>query len=153
VFVCLCVCCEGEGNRKPFHILQEALCGAFTNTDFMTHASLWCSMFFATLQRSVKSFNYIVWCLWPVRHFAVNTYTVCKVCVCVYVFVQTHVHTYTHPYIHTYIHTYINTYMYTYIPRTHKCVIKILGCGTSNKYKNIQIYSVKYYKLFTKTVL
>jgi len=27
------------------------------------------------------------------------------------------------------------------------------GCGTSHKYTNIQIYSVKYYKHLTKTVL
>jgi len=109
-----CVC-EWEGSRKSFHILQEALCGAFANTDFMTHASLWYSMFFATLRRSMKSFNCVMWCLWPVRHFAVNTYTVCKVCVCVcvnmYVFVQTGVHTYMHTYIpHMYIHTYIHTF-------------------------------------------
>jgi len=27
------------------------------------------------------------------------------------------------------------------------------GCGTRHKYTNIQIYSVKHYKHFTKTVL
>jgi hypothetical protein len=136
--VCLCVSCEGEGIRKPFHILPGALCDAFTNTDFMTHASLWCSMFFATLRRNMRSFNHVRRCLWPVRHFAVNTYTVCKLCVCVNRC--------------TYIYTCICTYIYTYIPWTHKCVIKILGCGTSHKYTNLQIYSVKYYKHFTKTV-
>jgi len=34
-----------------------------------------------------------------------------------------------------------------------KYVIKTVGCGTSHKYTNIQIYSVKYHKHFTKTVL
>jgi hypothetical protein len=56
-------------------------------------------------------------------------------------------------YIHTCIHTYhICIYIHTYIPWTNKCVIKILGCGTSHKYTNIQIYSVKHYKHITKMV-
>jgi len=38
--------------------------------------------------------------------------------------------------------------------RTHiPWIIKTVGCGTSHKYTNIQIYSVKYYKYFIKTVL
>jgi hypothetical protein len=37
-------------------------------------------------------------------------------------------------------------YMYTYIyTMDHKCVIKTVGCGASDKYTNIQIYSAKYY--------
>jgi len=41
-------------------------------------------------------------------------------------------------------------YIHTYILWIHKCVVKALGCGTSHKYTNIQIYGVKYYKHFTK---
>jgi len=32
-------------------------------------------------------------------------------------------------------------------------VSKTVGCGTSHKYTNIHIYSIKYYKYFTKTIL
>ena len=51
------------------------------------------------------------------------------------------------PALHAYIH------IHTYNPWIYKCVIKRVGCGTSHKYTNIQIYSVKYYKYFTRTVL
>ena len=37
-------------------------------------------------------------------------------------------------------------YIHTYIPWIHKCGIKTVGCETSYKYTNIQIYSVKHYK-------
>ena len=47
----------------------------------------------------------------------------------------------------TYIHIYI------YIPWIHNCVIKTVGCGSSYNTQNIQIYNIKYYKNFTKTVL
>ena len=36
--------------------------------------------------------------------------------------------------------TYICTH--TYIPLIRKCVTKTVGCGTSHKYTNIQIYSL-----------
>ena len=46
------------------------------------------------------------------------------------------------------------TYIYAYSPCIHQCVTKTVGCGTSHKYTNIHnVYSVKYYKHFTKTVL
>ena len=48
---------------------------------------------------------------------------------------------------HKYLH------VHTYILWIHKCVIMTVGCGTSLKYINIQIYSVQYNKHFTKTVL
>ena len=35
-------------------------------------------------------------------------------------------------------------YIRTYIPWVCKCFIKTVGCGTSHKYINVQIYSVKY---------
>jgi len=46
---------------------------------------------------------------------------------------------------------FIHTYIHIYIPWLHKCVIKVIGCGTSHKntYTN-QIYCVKCYKHFTK---
>jgi hypothetical protein len=49
-------------------------------------------------------------------------------------------------------HTHTHMCACTYIPWIHKCVIKTAGCGTSNKYTNIQICRVKHYKHFTKTV-
>jgi hypothetical protein len=51
-------------------------------------------------------------------------------------------------YIHTYIHTY--EYIPIYNPWINKYVTKTVGCKTSHKYTKIQIYSVKYYKHFTK---
>jgi hypothetical protein len=38
----------------------------------------------------------------------------------------------------------------TYIHTFHKtmCVIKTVGCGTSHKYTNIPVYSVKHYTVF-----
>jgi len=42
------------------------------------------------------------------------------------------------------------TLVETDIPWIHKCVVKTVGCGASHKYTNIQIYCVKYYKLFAK---
>jgi len=41
----------------------------------------------------------------------------------------------------------------TYISWIRKCVIQTVGCGTSRKYTNMQSYSIKYYKHFTKTLL
>jgi len=38
----------------------------------------------------------------------------------------------------------------TYIPWIHKCDIKTVGCGTSHKDTNIQIFSVEHYEYFTK---
>jgi len=62
-------------------------------------------------------------------------------------------HAYIHT--HTYIHTYIHTYMHAYIHILHGSisVSKTVGCGTSHEYTNIQIYSIKYDKYFTKTIL
>jgi len=59
--------------------------------------------------------------------------------------------TYIYIYIYIYIHT-TYTYIHT-VSWIHKWVIKTVGCGTSQRYTNIQTYSVKYYKHFTKTVL
>jgi len=42
---------------------------------------------------------------------------------------------------------------HTHITWIRKIMTKTVGSGTSNKYTNIQIYSVQYYKHFTKTVL
>jgi len=39
----------------------------------------------------------------------------------------------------TYILTNVHLYICTYIPWTHKCVIKIVQCGTKHKYTNIHI--------------
>jgi len=52
------------------------------------------------------------------------------------------------------VHTAAMLYMYmhyinTFIPLIHKCVIKTVGCGTSHKHTNIQMYSAQYYKYFT----
>jgi len=61
------------------------------------------------------------------------------------------VHACMHMYIHKTIQAYIHTGMHTYIPRTHKCVTKTVGCGTSHKYINIHnFFGVKYCKHFTK---
>jgi len=51
------------------------------------------------------------------------------------------------------IYIYIRMYIRMFIPWIRKCVVKTVGCGTSHKYTNIQIYGLKYYKHFTKTVL
>jgi len=45
---------------------------------------------------------------------------------------------------------YVHTYIHMYILWIHMCVSKTAGYGTSNKYTNIQIYSVKYHKQFGK---
>jgi len=50
------------------------------------------------------------------------------------------------------IYIYIHMYIRACILWICKCVIKTVGCGTSHKYTNIQIYGVKYYKHFAKTV-
>jgi len=46
------------------------------------------------------------------------------------------------------------TYIYAYGPCIHQCVTKTVEYGTSHKYTNIHnVYSIKYCKHFTKTVL
>jgi hypothetical protein len=40
--------------------------------------------------------------------------------------------------------------IHTYIPWIHNCVIKTVRCRKSHKYTITQIYSVRYYKHFTK---
>ena len=47
-------------------------------------------------------------------------------------------------FLQTYTHT------HTHITWIHGFVIKTAGCGTSHKYINIQIYSIKIYKHFKK---
>jgi len=45
----------------------------------------------------------------------------------------------------------LNTNKHTYIPWMMDCVAKTVGCGPIHKYTNIHnVYSVKYYKNFTK---
>jgi hypothetical protein len=46
---------------------------------------------------------------------------------------------------HTYTHTNTHTHTHTHILWIHKSIIKTVGCGTSHKYTNTQIYSVKYH--------
>jgi len=43
--------------------------------------------------------------------------------------------------------------VHTYIPWIYKCVKNTAGCRTSYKYTYTQIYGIKYYKHFTKTIL
>ena len=47
-------------------------------------------------------------------------------------------------------HTHTHTHTHTYIPWNHTCVTRTVGCETSHKYTNMQNYSVKYYKPYTK---
>jgi len=51
--------------------------------------------------------------------------------------------------------SFLHAYMHTYIHMLHGSisVSNTVGCGTSHKYTNIQIYNIKYYKYFTKTIL
>jgi len=69
-----------------------------------------------------------------------------------YICIQTH--TYVHTYVHTYIQTYVHAYVRMYIPCIHQYGINTVGCGTSNKYTNIQNTTnilQKYYKLSLHT--
>jgi len=45
---------------------------------------------------------------------------------------------------------YLHTYIHACVPWIHKCVVKTVGCRTSHKYTNVHIFSVKYYRHFTK---
>ena len=45
------------------------------------------------------------------------------------------------------------THTHTHTHTQYSCVINTVGCGTSHKYTDIQIYGVNYFEHFTKTAL